>query len=115
MDWLTKYQAMIDCKQKTLEREGLVYKESYSNPTVPLISAAKACKLVRKGCTGYFYAVEVAETPELELKDIPIVQEFLEVFQEVPGFPPDREREFAIELVTGTTSISKAPYRMALA
>ena len=39
--------------------------------------------------------------------------EFLEVFQEVPGLPPDREIEFAIELVPGTTPISKAPYLMA--
>ena len=41
------------------------------------------------------------------------MQEFLEVFQEVPGLPPDREIEFAIELVPGTAPISKAPYRMA--
>jgi len=56
---------------------------------------------------------EVLETPKLEPKDLPIVQEFLEVFQEVPGLPPDREIEFAIELVPGTVPISKAPYRMA--
>jgi len=43
------------------------------------------------------------------------VQEFLEVFQEVPELPPDREIEFAIELVPGTAPISRAPYRMALA
>ena len=41
------------------------------------------------------------------------MQEFPEVFQEVPGLPPDREIEFAIELVPGTAPISKAPYRMA--
>jgi len=35
------------------------------------------------------------------------------VFQEVPGLSPDREIEFAIELVPGTAPISKAPYRMA--
>jgi len=57
-------------------------------------------------------AVEVLETPELEPKDIPVVQEFLEVFQEVPGLPPDREIEFVIELVPGTMPISKAPYRI---
>jgi len=31
----------------------------------------------------------------------------------VPGLPPDRKIEFAIELVPGTTLISKAPYQMA--
>jgi len=34
-------------------------------------------------------------------------------FQEVPGLPLDREIEFAVELVPGTTPISKAPYQMA--
>ena len=104
---------MIDCKKKTLEREGLVYKGSYSNPTVLLISAAKACKLVGKGCTTYLYAVEVVETPKLVLKDIPIVQEFPKLFQEVASLPPDQEIEFFIELVPGTAPISKAPCGMA--
>jgi len=118
IDWLTKYQAIIDCKQKTLvvvtpEGERFTYKEDYPAPIVLLISATKACKLVRKGCTAYLCAVEVAETPELNLRDTPIVQEFPEVFQEVPGLPPNRELEFVIELVPGTTPISKTPYRMA--
>jgi len=71
--------------------------------------------LLSKGCTAFLYAVEVSETPELEPKDIPIVQEFLEVFQEVLGLPPDRKIEFVIELILGIIPISKAPYRMALA
>ena len=31
---------------------------------------------------------------------------------ELPGLPPDREVEFAIELVRGTAPISSRPYRM---
>ena len=45
--------------------------------------------------------MEVVETQELDPKDIPIVQEFLKVFQEVPGLPPDQEIEFMLELVPG--------------
>ena len=42
-----------------------------------------------------------------------IVRDFLEVFPEdLPGLPPNREIEFVIELVLGTSPISKAPYRM---
>ena len=62
--------------------------------------------MLGKGCTAFLCAVEVLETPELEPKDTPIVQEFLEVFQEVPGLPSDRKIEFAIELVLGTAPIS---------
>ncbi|KAA3485419.1 Gag-Pol polyprotein [Gossypium australe] len=36
------------------------------------------------------------------------------VRKELPGLPPIREVEFAIELVSGTSPISIAPYRMAL-
>jgi len=67
--------------------------------------------MLSKGCTAFFCAIEVLEIPELEPRDIPIVQEFLEVFQEVSGLPPDREIEFAIELVPGTAPISKASYQ----
>ena len=50
----------------------------------------------------------------LKLDDIPVVREFLDVFPEdLPGIPIDREIEFSIEVLLGTSPISKAPYRMA--
>ena len=42
-----------------------------------------------------------------------VVDEFPDVFEE-PGFPPEREVEFTIDVIPGTTPISKAPYKMAL-
>jgi hypothetical protein len=49
------------------------------------------------------------------MEEIPIVQEFLDVFsKDFLGLPPDREIEFCIDLIPGATPISKAPYRMAL-
>ena len=54
------------------------------------------------------YAVQTAL-----LTEIPVVCEFLDVFhEELPGLPPDRDTEFAIELIPGTTPISRKPYRM---
>ncbi|KAJ9189421.1 hypothetical protein P3X46_000717, partial [Hevea brasiliensis] len=48
------------------------------------------------------------------LSDIPTVRDFPEVFpEELPGLPPEREVEFAIETLPGTAPISIAPYRMA--
>jgi len=46
---------------------------------------------------------------------IPVVHEFEDVFlDEVPRLPPNREVEFYIDLVPGTSLVSMAPYRMAL-
>ncbi|KAL8098259.1 hypothetical protein AgCh_031136 [Apium graveolens] len=48
------------------------------------------------------------------IQDIPVVNEFEDVFLDnLPGLPPDREIEFAIELAPGTAPVSKAPYRLA--
>jgi hypothetical protein len=45
--------------------------------------------------------------------DIRIVSEYPDVFpEELPGMPPDREIEFVVEVVPGTTPIFKRPYRM---
>jgi hypothetical protein len=47
------------------------------------------------------------------IHQIPVVREFPDVFlDELPGLPPDRDIEFGIELVPGTASISRRPYRM---
>jgi hypothetical protein len=42
-----------------------------------------------------------------------VVCDFLDVFpDDLPGLPLDRDVEFKIELILGTTPISKRPYRM---
>nr|GEY78205.1 putative reverse transcriptase domain-containing protein [Tanacetum cinerariifolium] len=53
-----------------------------------------------------------------QLEDVPIVQNFLEVFPEVfpedlPGLPPTRPVEFQIDLVPRATPVARAPYRLA--
>ncbi|XP_022892033.1 uncharacterized protein LOC111406905 [Olea europaea var. sylvestris] len=57
-------------------------------------------------------AIEVEYNPNLS--DVPVAQEFLEVFlDDLLGVPPDREIEFVIDLIPGTSPITKAPYRLA--
>nr|GFC35881.1 putative reverse transcriptase domain-containing protein [Tanacetum cinerariifolium] len=47
-------------------------------------------------------------------EDVPIVQNFPEVFPEdLPGLPPTRPVEFQIDLVPGDASVARAPYRLA--
>nr|GEW54162.1 retrotransposon protein, putative, unclassified [Tanacetum cinerariifolium] len=51
---------------------------------------------------------------EKRLKDIPIVNEFPNVFPEdLPSLPPIRQVEFQINLILGTAPVARAPYRLA--
>ena len=53
---------------------------------------------------------------EAKAIEVPIVEEYPDVFpNELPIMPPDRDIEFIIDLIPGTTPIVKRPYRMALA
>ena len=55
----------------------------------------------------------VNHAEDKKLSDIPMVCEYPDVFPEdLPGMPPDRDVEFAIELQLGTAPISRRPYRM---
>jgi hypothetical protein len=46
------------------------------------------------------------------LEDFSVLQEFEDVFQEIPRLPPRREIDFSIDLVPGDAPVSKTPYRM---
>ncbi|MCI59660.1 cellular nucleic acid-binding protein, partial [Trifolium medium] len=49
----------------------------------------------------------------VKMEELPVVREFFDVFPEdVSDVPPEREVEFTIDLVPGTSPISMAPYRM---
>ncbi|KAI9116885.1 hypothetical protein K1719_012251 [Acacia pycnantha] len=57
---------------------------------------------------------KVEVSPNFLRYDIPVVNEFSDVFlEDLTELPPIREVEFNIDLMPGTGSISKAPYRMA--
>ena len=73
MDWLTKYCTTIDCNRTTVtlvtpDRESIQYKGGDSRPSVPMIFATKAYKLIGKGCTVYLCAVEASDNKNQTLK-----------------------------------------------
>ena len=70
--------------------------------------------MVRKGCEAYLaYVIDTAKTRP-SISNIPTVSDFPDVFsEELPGLPPQREIEFAIDIVPGATPASITPYRMA--
>ncbi|GJW10993.1 putative reverse transcriptase domain-containing protein [Tanacetum coccineum] len=54
------------------------------------------------------------KSKEKRLEEVPIVQDFPEVFPEdLPGIPPTRQVEFQIDLIPGATPVAWAPYRLA--
>ena len=56
---------------------------------------------------------KVCATSIKEIRDIPVVCEFLDVFPEdLPSLPPDRDVQFGIDLKPGTAPISRRAYRM---
>ncbi|GJX61032.1 hypothetical protein Tco_0293932 [Tanacetum coccineum] len=47
---------------------------------------------------------------EKRLEDVPIVQDFPEVYPEdLPGLPPTRQVEFQIDLIPGAAPVAQAP------
>jgi hypothetical protein len=64
----------------------------------------------RKG-SCYQMAIDSSKADPLEI--IKVVSEFLEEFpKDLPGMPPERKVEFAIELLPGTAPIFKRAYRV---
>ncbi|XP_073041872.1 uncharacterized protein [Primulina eburnea] len=100
----------------TDEKERWTFYGKGSRPRVRLVSAIRMSRLLEHGHEGYFiYVVDVTEKKkEVGIEEIPVVADFAAVFpDEIPGFPPAREVEFGIELMQGTSPISRTPYRMA--
>ncbi|GKF29278.1 hypothetical protein Tco_0095620 [Tanacetum coccineum] len=73
---------------------------------------------MQKGFPIFLTHVTVKEVEDKSekkrLEDVPIVQDFPEVFlEDLPGLPPTRQVEFQIDLVPGVAPIARAPYRLA--
>ena len=81
------------------------------------ITTSQMGKCMRKGCE--LYAIPVGFTNSkvnaLMFENIPIVQDFMDVFpEEIPGLPLRRDIDFTIELILGASPILRAPYRMSV-
>ncbi|KAI3670853.1 hypothetical protein L1987_87495 [Smallanthus sonchifolius] len=74
----------------------------------------KAVKSLRRGCGAYLAYVTNTEAKSVDLSEVPVVQEFADVFpDDLTGVPLEREIEFQIDLQPGAQPVSKAPYRLA--
>ena len=117
MDWLVDCDAQIECRKKQVrlrvdENQEVVFQGQ--RQTRKFLTFMQTTRLLRQGCEAYLAHVVDVEKQVLKMEEIPVVNEFPEVFpDELPGLPPDREVEFTIDLAPGTEPVSKAPYRMA--
>ncbi|GJZ77695.1 putative reverse transcriptase domain-containing protein [Tanacetum coccineum] len=71
-------------------------------------------KYLSRGCQAYMVHVIDTNFERKSAKDIPVVNEFLDVFpNHLPGIPPERQVEFQIDLIPRATPIAKTPHRLA--
>ncbi|KAL0539804.1 hypothetical protein IC582_024025 [Cucumis melo] len=90
------------------------FKGEGSRSLPKVISAMRASKLLSQGTWSILESVMDTKEVDVSLSSEPVVRDYPHVFpEELPGLPPHREIEFAIELEPGTVPISRAPYRMA--
>ena len=79
-----------------------------------VISVIQARRFLGKGCESFLALVFDSKRGQVNLENILVIREFLDVFpEELPGLPPEREVDLAIEVLHGTTPISRALYFMA--
>jgi hypothetical protein len=91
MNWLDKYQAVIGCDKRTIKLVSPLGEEAVTE-LVPPEPKKGSC---------YQMVVDSSEADPIE--SIKVVAEFPDVFsKDLPGMPPERKVEFAIELLPGT-------------
>nr|GFD42684.1 putative reverse transcriptase domain-containing protein [Tanacetum cinerariifolium] len=83
-----------------------------------IISCSKAQEYMTKGCQVFLTQISAKkEEDKLEgkqVKDVPIVRDFPEVFPEdLSGLPPARPVEFQIDLIPGAAPVARALSRLA--
>jgi hypothetical protein len=95
MNWLARHKATLNTDQRTIR---LSHNQEKILLSIPIPTKT----------TGRVYEAIIPE-----IKDIPVVCEFPDVFPEdLPRLPPERDVEFVIELKPGTAPISRRSYRM---
>ncbi|WVZ97250.1 LOW QUALITY PROTEIN: hypothetical protein U9M48_042800 [Paspalum notatum var. saurae] len=98
MDWMKEHNVLLDITSRTVQ-----------------MRSSKSGKTMHIHLPSHKHSPPTVNATEAQLiEKIPVVSDFPDVFpEELPGLPPDRDVEFAIELVPGTAPISRRPYRMA--
>jgi hypothetical protein len=101
MNWLHRNQATVSCDKRTIKLVSPSGKEVVTKLYLPELEE------------GAYHHLSADDKEANPIEDIRIVLEFPDVFpKELPDMPFERKVEFAIELISGTTPISKRAYRV---
>nr|GEZ06654.1 putative reverse transcriptase domain-containing protein [Tanacetum cinerariifolium] len=93
MDWLFKNKAEIVCHEKVVK--------------IPL-EGGEILHVYRERTSGGTKKLMSTKAEEPELSDIPIIQDFTDVFPEdLSGLPPQRQVELRIDLIPEATPVTK--------
>ena len=118
MNWLARYHAQLDYKMKLVELH--IPEEATLKLDVrgrlassALILGIRVRKLLSNGVKGYLVFLINILGDKVKLENVSVVREFLDVFsEELDMLPSEREIVFKIDIISGTTPISKTPYRI---
>ena len=107
MNWLESNQVHINFFAKTL-----IFPEEVGVEDVTM-SVKHMNLAVKDGAVVFMLYSAIEAEGKAKSDGLPVVNEFPEVFPEdVSELPPEREVEFTIDLIPGTSPVSMAPYRM---
>nr|GEW91386.1 hypothetical protein [Tanacetum cinerariifolium] len=95
--------------------DGKIVSNDGKESWLTVISCSKAQEYMKKGCQIFLAHISAKKEEDKsegkQLKDVPIVRDFPEVFlEDLLGLPPARQVEFQIDLIPGSTPIARAPY-----
>ncbi|GJS30471.1 putative reverse transcriptase domain-containing protein [Tanacetum coccineum] len=126
IDWLRRCHVVIVCDEKLVQipygNETLTFCGNESSngreSRLTVISCSKAQEYMAKGCQVFLAQISAKKEEDKsegkQIKDVPIVRDFPEVFPEdLPGLPLARPVEFQIDLIPGAVPVARAPYRLA--
>ena len=100
VDWLRQYKAIINLDSSTISLQN-----SRGQRITILCETAKERKL--------YHLIDLnKDSSEPSIEEIPIINEYIDVFGEVEGVPHHRPVEFQISLIPGASPIIKKPTRM---
>ena len=84
MDWLSKNHARIICDEKVvhipLGDETLIIHGERSKTRLSVVSCIKVVKYIERGCQAFLAQITEKKPEKKQLKDVPVVKCFPEVF-----------------------------------